>query len=60
MKAIITLEQYLRIKEVGRARAAIPSDKELARELGVGIHAVQRVLHRPMKCHEKVLRGHPT
>ncbi len=37
-----TSAQRERLQEVARLRAAIPSDKELARELGITVAAVRR------------------
>lgn len=42
----VTLAQLVRIEAVREARDSIPSDKELAAELGVKIHVVQRVMKR--------------
>lgn len=42
----VTLAQLVRIEAVREARDLIPSDKELAAELGVKIHVVQRVMKR--------------
>jgi hypothetical protein len=52
----VTLEQYRRIVQVRMARAAIPTDKELAIELGLNPFTVANVLRRGIRAYEKVLR----
>ena len=48
----VTLAQLVRIEAVREARDAIPSDKELAAELGVKIHVIQRLMkqQRAERC----------
>jgi hypothetical protein len=48
----ITLEQYQRVREVRRLRNLAPSDKELARELGLPIKTIQNAM-LGIKCYEK-------
>lgn len=54
-KPPITLDQYRRLLEVRRLRAAIPSDKELARELGVAPWIVSRALFHGYRHHDAEL-----
>lgn len=42
----VTLAQLVRIEAVREARDAIPSDKELAAELGIPLHVVHRAMKR--------------
>lgn len=49
----VTKEQYRRILEVRAARAAIPSDKVLARELGMTTANVRSIMHRGLKYFER-------
>ena len=51
-KPKITLEQYRRILEVRRLRQLAPSDKELARELGLPVHTVSHRLWRGLKRYD--------
>ncbi len=53
---IVTFEQYQRIVQVKMARASIPSDKELAQELGLNHLTVGNVIRRGIKCYELKLR----
>lgn len=47
---VITLEQWQRILEVKAMRAAIPTDAELAAELGLNISTMHNAMHgRPLK-----------
>ena len=39
-----TVEQYRRIVEVRDARRAIPTDKELARELGLPVYTITNLM----------------
>ena len=48
----VTLEQYRRILEVRRLRQLAPSDKELARELGLPVHTVSHALGRGLKRYD--------
>lgn len=52
---LVTIEQYQRIVEVRRARAAIPTDKELAQELGLNPGTVSNVLRRGIKTFDRFL-----
>ena len=54
-KPPITLDQYRRLLEVRRLRAAIPSDKELARELGVAPYIVASAIGRGYRHHDAEL-----
>ena len=40
----MTIEQYRRIVEVKRIRESAPTDKELARELGLPIHTIENAM----------------
>lgn len=51
----VTEAQYRRILEVKAARAAIPSDKALARELGMSAANIQSIMHRGLKHFERKL-----
>lgn len=53
----ITLEQYRRIAEVRRIREAAPTDKELARELGLPVHAVTNAMRGRIRRYEEMLAG---
>lgn len=45
----VTEEQYRQLMEVKAARAAIPSNKALARQFGLPIGTVQTLLSRGLK-----------
>lgn len=53
---VVTLEQYQRIVQVREARANIPSDKELAIELGLNHLTVGTLIRRGIKTYETMLR----
>ena len=48
----VTLDQYRRILEVRRLRQLAPSDKDLARELGLPVHTVSHRLWRGLKRYD--------
>lgn len=48
----MTPEQYQRVREVRRLRELAPTDKELARELGLPLKTIQNAM-RGLKCYEK-------
>lgn len=50
-KPRLTADQYARVRQVAELRRSIPSDKELARELGASERAVQRALYGVIKRH---------
>ena len=52
---VVTIEQYQRIVEVREARASIPSDKELAIELGLNHLTVGTLIRRGVKTYELIL-----
>lgn len=52
----VTFEQYLRIVEVRVARQRIPSDKELAIELGLNPLTVGQAMRRGIRFYERRLR----
>jgi len=45
----VTEEQYRKLMEVKAARAAIPSNKVLAREFGLPVATVQTIIFRGLK-----------
>lgn len=45
----ITEEQYRKLMEVKAARAAIPSNKVLARQFGLPVGTVQTIISRGLK-----------
>ena len=49
----ITREQYQRIIDVKVARAMLPSNKELARELGISPSTVNGLMIRGLKTYQK-------
>ena len=55
-KPDMTLEQYQRISEVRAARKAIPTDKELARELGLRLYQIRRAMALGIKPYDYQLR----
>jgi len=53
----ITIEQYRRIVEVRRLRESTPTDKELARELGLSVHTIGNAMRgRGIRRYELALR----
>lgn len=56
-KPEMTLEQYKRIIEVRRMREATPSDKELARELGLRLYPIRRAMALGIKSYDHQLRA---
>lgn len=48
----LTREQYQRILEVKELRARTPSNKELARELGVGIAVIRKATYTGLRNYE--------
>lgn len=46
----VTLAMYGKIVEIGRLRAAIPTDKELARDAGISPRGVQAIMERARKA----------
>jgi hypothetical protein len=55
-KPRLTFEQYKRIVEVREARSQIPTDKELARELGLNPLSIKRSMIRGIKVFDLMLR----
>ena len=45
-KPKLTVEQRQRIADVVSARRALPTDKQLARELGISVSAIYRTIER--------------
>lgn len=57
----ITLEQCRRIVEVRRLRESTPTDKELARELGLSVHTIGNAMRgRGIRRYELALRREET
>lgn len=54
-KPLLTLDQYEQIRNCARARAAIPSAKQLARSLGVSPRIVEYYI-RPTKISAQLER----
>lgn len=52
----MTLEQYRRIVEVRRIRDSAPTDKELARELGLPVHTVANAMRGRVRQFDAVMR----
>lgn len=52
----VTFAQYRRIVAVRRARESIPSDKELAVELGLNPTTVGNLVRRGLKTYEKLMQ----
>ncbi len=48
----VTMEQYQRVLDVKAARAALPTNKELARELGVPVSTIMGLLGRGLKAYQ--------
>ena len=48
----VTLDQYRRLLEVRRLRQLAPTDKELARELGLPVHTVSHAISRGLKRYD--------
>ena len=51
-KPKLTLDQYRRVREVVRLRQLAPTDKELARELGLPVHTVAHAMSRGLKRYD--------
>lgn len=52
----VTFQQYLRIVQVRLARSRIPSDKELAIELGLDPDTVGQAMRRGIRSYERLMR----
>lgn len=50
----LSQEQRERIRRIANIRNALPTDKELAREMGVTPHAVRRWMRKPKAVQELV------
>jgi hypothetical protein len=55
-KPNLTREQYRRVVEVRTLRARTPSNKELARELGVSPSVIHKALADGLRSYEEVKR----
>jgi hypothetical protein len=53
----VTLEQYRRILEVKTARDALPSDKKLAREMGITVDGVRSIMRRGLTTYDRRADG---
>jgi hypothetical protein len=49
----VTLAQYQRVLDVKAARAMLPTNKELARELGVPVSTIHGIINRGLKVYHQ-------
>ncbi len=49
----VTLAQYQRVLDVKAARAMLPTNKELARELGVPVSTIHGIINRGLKVYRQ-------
>lgn len=50
----LTYEQYVRVREIRDRRAAIPSDKHLAREFGVSERIIEHAMYAGIQRYERL------
>jgi hypothetical protein len=53
----VTLAQYQRVLDVKAARAMLPTNKELARELGVPVSTIMGLIQRGLKSYHQPRRA---
>jgi hypothetical protein len=53
----VTLAQYQRVLDVKAARAMLPTNKELARELGVPVSTIMGLIQRGLKSYQQPRRA---
>jgi len=49
----VTMAQYQRVLDVKAARAVLPTNKELARELGVPVSTIHGIINRGLPTYHK-------
>jgi hypothetical protein len=49
----VTMAQYQRILDVKAARAILPTNKQLARELGVSVSTIHGIINRGIKTYHQ-------
>jgi transcription initiation factor IIE alpha subunit len=49
----VTVEQYRRLRAVKAARDALPTDKALAKELGISVSSVRSIMARGLLTYER-------
>ena len=52
----VTMAQYQRVLDVKAARAMLPTNKELARELGVPVSTIMGLIQRGLKAYHQPRR----